>query len=300
MATTKTAAPAKPDAVSKPVEAQGTPGTAVAAPRQAPVQQYVPADVAATLMAQAGAGMENAQAKDFALPFLALAQSLSPQVDKQDERYIEGLEPGMLFNTVTGEFWNIRQKDGEPLPIIPCHFQSAVIEWVKQDEGGGFVASYPNREVAALNQRQDVIQQGQNKGQLVTQLVDTANHFVLVPSNRLGGLIQGILSCTSTKLRFSRRLMTRIGERAVGGKTLPSYAGRYGVQSILEEKNGKKYYTYSLFTFDGAAGWIQDMATLEQARHFYEQVAAGAKGADFNAMQETVVEGVVEEAGPRM
>lgn len=53
-------------------------------------------------------GKENITREDITLPRLALAQALSPELDKSDDKYIPGLEAGDLFNTLTREVF----KDG--------------------------------------------------------------------------------------------------------------------------------------------------------------------------------------------
>ena len=75
-------------------------------------------DVALTSMFeqdQAG-GMEGMGSGDFAMPFLRVLGQLSPEVNKRDAKYVEGAEPGMIFNTVTRQTY-----DGETgVNLVPC------------------------------------------------------------------------------------------------------------------------------------------------------------------------------------
>jgi hypothetical protein len=48
-------------------------------------------------------GKENITRDDITLPRLALAQALSPELDKTDDKFIPGLANGDLFNTLTRE-----------------------------------------------------------------------------------------------------------------------------------------------------------------------------------------------------
>ncbi len=77
------------------------------------------------------AGMESVDRSDLLLPRLGLCQSLSPQRRKSDPAYIEGLEEGQLFNTVTKEIY------GEELEIIALFFFKNRIKYFPIDEGGG-------------------------------------------------------------------------------------------------------------------------------------------------------------------
>ena len=54
----------------------------------------------------ASQGLENMDQQDLALPFLRILGQLSPQVNKRDSKYVEGAEPGMIYNTVTHELYD--------------------------------------------------------------------------------------------------------------------------------------------------------------------------------------------------
>ena len=50
-------------------------------------------------------GFEEINASTMAIPFIKLAQDLTPQMKKSKAEYIEGLELGDFFNQVTGEVY---------------------------------------------------------------------------------------------------------------------------------------------------------------------------------------------------
>ena len=91
--------------------------------------------------ADANQGMENISHEDLALPFLKILGQLSPEVNKRDGKYVEGAEPGMIYNSVTGELF-----DGEKgIEVIPCHYKLEYIEWQDRGEGSGApVAIHPS------------------------------------------------------------------------------------------------------------------------------------------------------------
>ena len=71
-----------------------------------------------------GTGLEEASAGDYAIPFLRVLQSMSPQLKKSDGKYIQGAEEGNLFNTVSEAVY-----DGtEGVTIIPCAYKKKFIE----------------------------------------------------------------------------------------------------------------------------------------------------------------------------
>ena len=71
---------------------------------------------AAHLAKYAGApsGLEAMEGQDFFIPQMLVAQALSPQVNRKDEAYIEGLQVGDIFNSMDGE---ILAQTEEPLQI---------------------------------------------------------------------------------------------------------------------------------------------------------------------------------------
>ena len=70
---------------------------------------------------------------DLALPFLKILGQLSPEVNKRDGKYVEGAEPGMIFNSVSGELY-----DGvKGLDVIPAFYKLEYTEWKDRGEGPG-------------------------------------------------------------------------------------------------------------------------------------------------------------------
>ena len=79
---------------------------------------------------------------DLALPFLKILGQLSPEVNKRDGKYVEGAEPGMIYNSVTGELFNGEQG----VPVIPCYYKLEYVEWKDRgkDGSGAPVNIYPS------------------------------------------------------------------------------------------------------------------------------------------------------------
>jgi hypothetical protein len=66
----------------------------------------------------ANTSFSNMGSEDFALPFLRVLGQLSPETNKRDAKYVEGAEPGMIFNTVTKQLY-----DGEKgVNVIPSYY----------------------------------------------------------------------------------------------------------------------------------------------------------------------------------
>ena len=60
--------------------------------------------------ADANAGSQNITQDDLALPFLKVLGQLSPEVNKQNAKFIKGAEPGMIVNSVTKELYDGKKR----------------------------------------------------------------------------------------------------------------------------------------------------------------------------------------------
>ena len=74
-------------------------------------QATLPAAMAQAFANDAGRGMEEADKDSYAIPFLAILQGLSPQIES-----VEGARPGMICNTITNELF-------KECLVIPCYYQ---------------------------------------------------------------------------------------------------------------------------------------------------------------------------------
>ena len=77
----------------------------------------------------AGEGTDNITTDDLAIPFLKIAQALSPEIDDDTPEYIPDLKLGMLFNSLTKHIY------GKEINLIPLRFQKIWLEW-KPKRGG--------------------------------------------------------------------------------------------------------------------------------------------------------------------
>jgi hypothetical protein len=82
---------------------------------------------------QGAAGFEEVEQGDLTLPRLGLCQALSPQRDETDPKYIEGLNEGEYFNTLTGESY------GGTIQIVPLLFFKNKIAFRDKNAGGGML-----------------------------------------------------------------------------------------------------------------------------------------------------------------
>ena len=148
-----------------------------------------------------GTGLEEMTTEDFAIPFIRVLQPLSPQVQKQDGKYVAGASAGDLYNTVTDEIY-----DGEKgISIVPCAYTKKYLEWIPREKGGGLVN--PNHDISILSKcvRDEVT------NRFITpdgnEIVETAQFFILVLEDEPQ---QAVLAFTSTQLGVARKWSTML------------------------------------------------------------------------------------------
>lgn len=285
----KATATATKAAPQKATSAKAQPSKALA--RQAPPKPTAVAELDDELLSDlsqdAGAGLERATQQDYALPFVYLLQKMSPQVDPDSPKHIEGAKPGMFLNSMTQELF-------EELKVIPIEFEKKYIEWVKRDAGGGFIAAYDTRADAEQN-----LTDAENH-----QIVDTANHYVLVENND-GEWQPAILSLTSTKLKASRRWVSTMGMVTIPGPNnsrlrAPTYAKFYMVRPDGPITNVKgTYFILKVEAIEGEDGWVKDKNLREMAKNFRASLQAGTRGADFTQAAEVAEVEVIDEGEPK-
>lgn len=213
----------------------------------------------------AGAGFEGADRASFAIPFLAILQSMSPQVKKSDGAYIKGAEEGMLYNTVSNEVYS--GDDG--VRIIPCAFTRSFVEWVPREKGGGLVAEYDVTVGEGLRARckrdeknHDILPNG-------NVLNDTRNHYLLVETDT-DRWEPMMLSLTSTQIKASRNWMSAMQRECLAEK-VPMFALVYRMTTTPQQNEKGSWYG-AVFDHEG---YVEDPTVYEQAKAFYEQARAG-------------------------
>jgi hypothetical protein len=236
------------------------------------------------LEADAQQYVDDYQQNDFAIPFLQIIQSNSPQLDESSAKYIDGAKMGDIFNTVSKTFY--RGKTG--VTVIPAHYVRAFIEWRLRTEGGGFVKNHGNTAdaVKLLNSCEK-----DEKGALIVpgsdgrhQLVETMQFAVLQLDAVEDQDLPALIAMTSTQLKKGRGWNSTIdGVRIVGknGKFRPPmFSQAYKLTTVQEENKKGKYYGWLIET----VGPVLELPKGEQryllARSLRESIERGTVDTD--------------------
>src|SRR5690348_2396641 len=146
---------------------------------------------------EVGAGFGDMTQEDLAIPFFAILQKGSPQVEEGGAAYIEGAKPGMFFNTVTKEFFDGRDKGTR---FIAVHHDHKFIEWKPRDDGGGLVAVHDANSEFVVNARKTGPKFGKIEVEGGNELAETFSVFGLLIKEG-GDYEPGILTFGSTQIK---------------------------------------------------------------------------------------------------
>lgn len=235
-----------------------------------------------------GAGTSGAAA-DNIVPFLALLQDNSPQVKKRDPAYVEGAEPGDVYNSATRELWKVGDPEAAPLVVIPCYFDQWIVEWVPRDQGGGFISRHPlgNEPVEATLARlgKQVPDPRDSTGKKMIwrtdsghDLVHTRYHYCL-HMTQSGVILPVVIGFASTGHTQSRQWMTQMRQPLPGTSQVPpAWFRKYRVRNAEKKNDQGSWFVLdvNLHSVDDDKGFVTDRVVRDMGRALYEGLKAGS------------------------
>jgi hypothetical protein len=204
------------------------------------------------------AGFELADKEDFTLPRLAICQSLSPQRKKSNPAYIEGLEEGDFFNTLTGRIY------GKKITVVPLFFTRNRIKFLEPIGSGIDCQSINGKDGGRLHPsgcRSCEFSQWGEDGPACTEF---KNIVLLVRDEaETGGISSPLLfSNKSTAITVVKQW------NAVMNMTnLPMFAGIYELNTATTVKNNNEYFTWNF----SRCGWVPQQI-YSAAQNFFESL----------------------------
>lgn len=246
-------------------------------PAPAPVKPETTAVVVAEdFHDDAGFGFENATAESFAVPFLSILQSGSPQCKRSEGAYIPGAQEGMLYNSVTNEIF-----DGDVgLDLIPCYYNRFFIEWQVREAGGGYRGEHPQDTPLRFETSRD------EKGREIlpngNQLNDTRVHYCLLLVN--GIPTPAVISLSSTQIKKSKTWMTAMQNRKLEGKaglyTPPMFAQVWKVTTKAESNDKGSWFGWHFEPVRLLSGITDPLYIM--AKEFGNTIRKGGVKADYS------------------
>jgi hypothetical protein len=206
--------------------------------------------------------------EDLALPFLKILGQLSPEVNKRDGKYVEGAEPGMIFNSVSGELY-----DGvKGINVIPCFYKLEYIEWKDRGEGLG-------APVAIYDSSSDIMSKTTPDANYKDRLPNgnyiekTASHFVIVAGDSPS---TALISMKSTQLKISRKwnsMMSGIKMKGANGMFTPaSFSHIYKLKTTQMSNDKGTWFGWEV----SKVGPVTEKGLYDQAKGFSESISKGS------------------------
>ena len=233
--------------------------------------------------ADANAGAQNISQEDLALPFLKVLGQLSPEINSRDAKYIKGAQPGMILNTVTGDYY-----DGEKgINVLPVFYKRQYIEW--QDRGASMGAPVAIHEVDS-DLLSKVTRDKSNKDRLPNgnYLENTASHFVILMGETP---TTALISMKATQLKISRKWNSMMMGIKMQGKsglfTPPTYSHIYNLKTVQMSNDKGTWFGWDV----SKVGPVQDKSVYDIAKNFAERVGKGDIEAK-HGTEETKTDGV--------
>ena len=205
--------------------------------------------------------------EDLALPFLKILGQLSPEVNKRDGKYVEGAEPGMIYNSVSGDLY-----DGvKGIDVIPCFYKLEYIEWKDRGEG-------PGAPVAIYDSSSDIMSKTTPDANYKDRLPNgnyiekTASHFVIVSGDSPS---TALISMKSTQLKISRKwnsMMSGIKMKGANGMFTPaSFSHIYKLKTTQMSNDKGTWFGWEV----SKVGPVTDQSLYGQAKSFSENISKG-------------------------
>lgn len=206
--------------------------------------------------------------QDVALPYIYILQGLSPQVNPGRAEYVEGAQPSMFLNNVSGEVFDGRQTG---FIFVPCYYERKYVEWVHRDNGGGWVGDHPISSDILSRTRPD--DKGKPRLQNGNVIVETAYHYGLMMNPETDAWEQCVIALKSSGLKANRKWNNAIITSKIPGTEVqaPRFLFAYNVKSKMETKGENSWWSFVVDKFEEPVS----VGIYKQAKEFAELVAAG-------------------------
>jgi hypothetical protein len=233
----------------------------------------------------AGVGYEGMTSDDYAIPFVTILQTNSPEVEDNDPK---GAKPGLLFNKATRELY-------ESIVFQPCHRERTIVEWVPRDDGGGLVGFHDvNSDLY-----KDAVLAAKNGG-YGRVLAPNGNHLVntvyiygqLLDEAGANVIAWAVLTFSSTRFKPLKNFNS--ATRQLYGKP-PPWATRVVISTFRDENKYGKFYNFRMSPLKDT--WLESLinpseekALLIAGKDFRDMVLEGKARADFSKQDQDSVD----------
>ena len=254
----------------------------------------VPAEFLEELVGDAGRGGESVTADDMTIPFVKVAQALSPELKKNEASYIEELEEGDFFNSATQEVW---KNEGGGITFVPVLYMRKYLEWLPEREG--FVGEHGPEIIQQTSKGE----KGENFLSNGNEIIITGTWYVLIVNRETGDIQRGVVSLAKTQLKKSRALMTKLKSvtlKSANGPFNPALFYNLVDATTAPEQSGKNSWMGWVLKLGGNVFDLPNGADIyATAKSFLKAVENGTvKEANHGTSGATEASDDGEEIGP--
>lgn len=223
----------------------------------------LPSQISASLpafMQEAPAmGNENVTADDLRIPMLKVLQALSPEIQEDSAKFIEGSKPGMIANTVTNEAF-------ASVLCMNLYYKKDYIIWLKRTLGGGKIGEFKSAEEA----NQYLIDAGLDVNS--HDIVESGTHYVLLLNDKGDKIVgQAVIPMSGTNMQVSDGWNSNIAMLNVPQRFAPIWE-----LSTAKRKNAKGSWSVFDVKF---LGYQANQEVFEEAVTMYKSIAESENSA---------------------
>lgn len=195
-----------------------------------------------------GGGFQNQTSEDVAIPYLAIVQSNSAEMDEKKFQD-KNIKAGMIINRTTGELFN-------SVVFVPAFTDHKYVEWISVDDGGGYVGEYEIDHPLVLKCKSEQ-PMGKYKLDGGNELIETFYVYgVLVVDEDT--FMPAVIPMASTNIKAYRDWMFRAKSvmlKLPNGRRVnpPLFAHRYLMTTIHQKKDKLSWYKFDNVQYDGAS-----------------------------------------------
>ena len=196
---------------------------------------------------------------DLALPFLRVLSQLSAQCNKTSNGYVEGSEPGMVYNTVSKQL-----SDGEKgVDVVPCYYKKEYVEWDASQQGK-LIAVHPSDfDLTQTERDANYILRMKNSGNVIKE---TVQYYVVATGE--DGPNQAVISMAGTQLKASKNWLSMMLGIRMPGKdgpfNPPMYSHIYTLKTIPQSNAKGTWFGWSVSKKET----VTDASNYNEARKF--------------------------------
>jgi hypothetical protein len=224
------------------------PAKDTAAGQELATTDFKSGQLAEGMEAYMGSGTSDFGQADISIPFIRILQSNSPQLNKQDAKYIKGAEMGMILENVSPQTF-----DGdEGICVIPVYYERSYTEW--KPNRGGFVADHGSDPAILKQIKREIDSEGKrrmvfNNG---NELAEAALYYIFWAKSPEGPWNQALLALSGTQWKTARDWntnMARVILKKADGSRIANpvpFAMAYVFTTVGMQKDNNKFYGWKV------------------------------------------------------